>query len=170
MEKKKLVLQQMDLVLNSSVLCRSFRDLLDSGPGDSFTGRAAGQRQPRQHVREVLPGDRRVQLSGQPHHLHSARRGDAQDLQVDPVWKECAEGSLAARTDPSSNNASGTPHTAGQDPAVELLRGRLIVGESRAVFCQQETVDIVQKSEEWAAQSDDNENSWGVRGAEELQA
>lgn len=61
-------------------------------------------------------------------------------------------------------------HTAGRDPAVELLRGRLIVGESRAVFCQQETVDFVQKSEEWAAQSDDTENSWGVRGAEELQA
>lgn len=86
------MLQPMDLVLNPSVLtCRRFRGLLDSRPGDSFTGRAAGPRQPRQHVRKVLPGDRRVQLSGQPHHLHSARRGDAQDVQVDPVlpgWKE----------------------------------------------------------------------------------
>lgn len=59
-------------------------------------------------------------------------------------------------------------HAAGQDPRVELLR--LIMAEPRVLFCQQEAVDFVQKSGEQAAKSDDNENSWGVRGAGELQA
>lgn len=44
------------------------------------------------------------------------------------------------------------------------------MSELCALFCQQETVDFVQKSEESAAKSDDNENSWGVREARELQA
>ncbi|CAF92197.1 unnamed protein product [Tetraodon nigroviridis] len=90
---------------------RSVRGLLDSGPGDSPTGRAAGPRQPRQHVREVLPGDGGVQLSGQPRHLRSARPGDAPHVQVDPVLpvrKEAAEGSLAAGVHPSTDSASGT--------------------------------------------------------------
>lgn len=92
-------------------LCRSVRGLLDSRPGDSSTGRAAGQRQPRQRVREVLPGDGRVQLCGQPHHLHSAGQGNARHIQVDPVlpvWKERADGNLATGFYPSAKTASGT--------------------------------------------------------------
>lgn len=143
-------------VVNSSVPCRGFRGLLDSRPGDSLTGRAAGQRKPRQHLREVLPGDSRVQLPGQPHHLHPARRGDARDVQVDPVlpvWREGAEGSLAAPLPPSSSNASGA--SALRSCSEDLS----IVGEP-VLFCQQETVDFVPKSEEHAAKSDDNDNSW----------
>lgn len=51
---------------------------------------------------------------------------------------------------------------AGQDSAVEFLRGRSIAAESRVPLCLQETVDFVQKSEEHAAGSEDNENSRGI--------
>lgn len=66
-------------------LYRRLCDLLDAGPPDSAAGWAAGSKEPRQHLREVLLGDSGVQLSGQPHHLLPARRGNAKDVQIHPV-------------------------------------------------------------------------------------
>lgn len=90
-----------------SSLCRRLRHLLDARPGDAPAGRPAGKSQPRQQLREVLPGDSGVQLAGQPHHLLAAGRGDAQHVQghpVLPVWEESVPEDAAA--------ASGDPLTA----------------------------------------------------------
>lgn len=134
--------------------------MLDPRAGDPLTGRA-GRRQPRRQVREILPGGRGVQLPGQPRHLRAAGRGDARDVQVDPlpsVREERAEGSVAGRNRPGAAGTRFPLSARGSSP------GRLIGRGSRVLSRPQEAVDFVQKSEEREAKSDDNENSWGLGG------
>lgn len=63
---------------------RLFRGVLDAGPGSAPAGRSLLILQ-RPDVREVLPGDGRVQLLHEPHHLLIPRQGHAQHLQTHPL-------------------------------------------------------------------------------------
>lgn len=167
--RKKLALQQMGLVLNSSVPAAAGAFVVCWTPGlvtlllDGLLGKAShanmyekfclASAECNSLVNPVIYTLRDKEMRRTFRWILCGRRvqREASPLQLAPA-------------------AAATPQVGVQDPAVELLPGRWTAAEPRPVFCQQETVDFVQKSEEQAAKSDDNENSWGVRGAGELLA